>query len=85
MLDLLEATMSSARESSGAAGNGGGLQSIPAASRKIVLSLKEIVNCTEAEIYAALKECNMDPDEAVHRLLSQGLSFPSIPKTLEFS
>ncbi|XP_047947734.1 uncharacterized protein LOC125193855 isoform X2 [Salvia hispanica] len=63
--------MSSARESSGAAGNGGGLQSIPAASRKIVLSLKEIVNCTEAEIYAALKECNMDPDEAVHRLLSQ--------------
>ncbi|XP_042007325.1 uncharacterized protein LOC121755942 isoform X2 [Salvia splendens] len=62
--------MSTARES-GAAGNGGGLQSIPAASRKIVQSLKEIVNCTEAEIYAALKECNMDPDDAVSRLLSQ--------------
>ncbi|KAG6405056.1 hypothetical protein SASPL_132638 [Salvia splendens] len=71
--------MSTARES-GAAKNGGGLQSIPAASRKMVLSLKEIVNCTEAEIYAALKECNMDPDEAVHRLLSQGLSFPLYPK-----
>ncbi|KAG6407230.1 hypothetical protein SASPL_130216 [Salvia splendens] len=69
--------MSTARES-GAAGNGGGLQSIPAASRKIVQSLKEIVNCTEAEIYAALKECNMDPDDAVSRLLSQGCDFCAI-------
>ncbi|KAL1555894.1 hypothetical protein AAHA92_11579 [Salvia divinorum] len=62
--------MSTGRES-GAAGNGGGLQSIPAGSQKIVQSLKEIVNCTEAEIYAALKECNMDPNDAVNRLLSQ--------------
>ncbi|KAH6790252.1 hypothetical protein C2S51_005258 [Perilla frutescens var. frutescens] len=56
---------------SGAAGNGGGVQSIPSGSRKIVQSLKEIVNCTEAEIYATLKDCNMDPNEAVNRLLSQ--------------
>ncbi|RWV93051.1 hypothetical protein BHE74_00056119 [Ensete ventricosum] len=41
-------------------------------SRKLVQSLKEIVNCAEAEIYAMLRECNMDPNEAVHRLLSQG-------------
>ncbi|KAL3520197.1 hypothetical protein ACH5RR_018346 [Cinchona calisaya] len=49
----------------------GGLQSIPSGSRKIVQSLKEIVNCPEPEIYAMLKECNMDPNEAVNRLLSQ--------------
>lgn len=52
-------------------GSGGGLQAIPAGSRKMVQSLKEIVGCSEAEIYAALKECNMDPNEAVNRLLSQ--------------
>ncbi|XP_047333391.1 uncharacterized protein LOC124936905 isoform X2 [Impatiens glandulifera] len=50
---------------------GGGVQSIPAASRKMVQSLKEIVNCPEAEIYSMLKDCNMDPNEAVNRLLSQ--------------
>ncbi|GFP94894.1 hypothetical protein PHJA_001633800 [Phtheirospermum japonicum] len=53
------------------AGNGGVVQPIPAGSRKVVQSLKEIVNCPEAEIYATLKECNMDPNEAVNRLLSQ--------------
>ncbi|XP_022892368.1 uncharacterized protein LOC111407235 isoform X2 [Olea europaea var. sylvestris] len=51
--------------------SGNGVQAIPAGSRKMVLSLKEIVNCPEAEIYATLKDCNMDPNEAVHRLLSQ--------------
>ncbi|CAM8879392.1 unnamed protein product [Rhodiola kirilowii] len=49
----------------------GALGSIPAASRKVVQSLKEIVNCPEAEIYAMLRECNMDPNEAVNRLLTQ--------------
>ncbi|KAK8608102.1 hypothetical protein V6N13_023536 [Hibiscus sabdariffa] len=48
-----------------------GLSGIPPASRKMVQSLKEIVNCPESEIYATLKECNMDPNEAVNRLLSQ--------------
>ncbi|XP_057494238.1 uncharacterized protein LOC130779587 isoform X1 [Actinidia eriantha] len=51
--------------------NGGGAQSIPGAARKMVQSLKEIVNCPENEIYAMLKDCNMDPNEAVNRLLSQ--------------
>lgn len=51
--------------------NNGGVSAIPAASRKMVQSLKEIVNCPEHEIYAMLKECNMDPNDAVHRLLSQ--------------
>jgi hypothetical protein len=36
-----------------------------------VQGLKEIVNRPDAEIYAALRECGMDPDEAVSRLLSQ--------------
>ncbi|XP_010538221.1 PREDICTED: uncharacterized protein LOC104812645 isoform X2 [Tarenaya hassleriana] len=48
-----------------------GISDIPSGSRKIVQSLKEIVNCPEAEIYAMLKECNMDPNEAVNRILSQ--------------
>ncbi|KAI6705823.1 hypothetical protein NL676_008785 [Syzygium grande] len=55
----------------GGGGGGNGISTIPAGSRKIVQSLKEIVNCPELEIYAALKECNMDPNEAVNRLLSQ--------------
>lgn len=55
------------------AGNGGGVQIIPAGARKVVQSLKEIVNYPEAEIYAALKDCNMDPNEAVNRLLFQGI------------
>lgn len=64
--------MSSSKMSS--RNNGGvGVQSIPAGSRKMVQSLKEIVNCPEPEIYAMLKECNMDPNEAVNRLLTQGL------------
>ncbi|KAL6555822.1 hypothetical protein OROHE_007096 [Orobanche hederae] len=52
--------------------NGGVVQPIPSGSRKVVESLKEIVNCSEAEIYATRKECNMDPNEAVNRLLCQG-------------
>ncbi|PON69460.1 GBF-interacting protein [Parasponia andersonii] len=52
--------------------NGVGLGELSPATRKIIQNLKEIVsNCTESEIYAVLKECNMDPDDAVQRLLSQ--------------
>ncbi|KAL5795504.1 hypothetical protein ACOSQ2_000324 [Xanthoceras sorbifolium] len=61
-------------DSKNSSGNvqGGGSQ-IPPAAKKIVQNLKEIVgkNCTDAEIYAVLLDCNMDPDDAVHRLLSQ--------------
>jgi hypothetical protein len=64
---------------------GSSLSGIPAASRKMVQSLKEIVtNIPDNEIYATLKDCNMDPNEAVSRLLSQGfflsLSFSSFSK-----
>ncbi|KAK7840857.1 gbf-interacting protein 1 [Quercus suber] len=64
----------SVRGGGGGGGKGNnGISTIPASSRKMVQSLKEIVNnlCTEQEIYFTLKECNMDPDEAVNRLLSQ--------------
>ncbi|OVA00988.1 Protein of unknown function DUF1296 [Macleaya cordata] len=57
--------------SSSGRGNNNGVSSIPATSKKMVQSLKEIVNCPEHEIYAMLKECNMDPNDTVHRLLSQ--------------
>ncbi|XP_044983774.1 uncharacterized protein LOC123450718 [Hordeum vulgare subsp. vulgare] len=55
----------------GGGGGGKGAGPVPQASKKLVQSLKEIVNRPEAEIYAALRECAMDPDEAVSRLLSQ--------------
>ncbi|KAM1045535.1 hypothetical protein EV1_036120 [Malus domestica] len=65
----------SGRGGGGVASNGKGntgISGIPAGSRKMVQSLKEIVNnCTEQEIYAMLKDCNMDPNEAVNRLLAQ--------------
>lgn len=46
---------------------------VPVSSKNIVQSLKEIVSCSDLEIYAMLVECDMDPDETVSRLLSQGL------------
>ncbi|XP_038987496.1 uncharacterized protein LOC103714980 isoform X2 [Phoenix dactylifera] len=55
----------------GSRGNGAVAGPIPAMSRKLVQCVKEIVNCPESEIYSMLRECNMDPNEAVHRLLSQ--------------
>lgn len=58
-------------------GGGVGVVQVPQGMKKVIQSLKEIVNCSESEIYVALKECNMDPNEAVQRLLSQGsFSYP---------
>ncbi|XP_068665876.1 probable GPI-anchored adhesin-like protein PGA55 isoform X2 [Aristolochia californica] len=61
--------MSNLRSSSRVRANG--TPPIPAAFKKMVDSLKEIVNCPDHEIYAMLKECNMDPNDTVSRLLSQ--------------
>ncbi|KAG8044715.1 hypothetical protein GUJ93_ZPchr0070g33429 [Zizania palustris] len=45
---------------------------IPLASRKLVQGLKGILaDRSEAEIYATLLDCGMDPDVAVERLISQ--------------
>ncbi|CAM6082291.1 unnamed protein product [Calypogeia fissa] len=57
--------------SSSRAGAGAGSAAIPANARKTVQSLKEIVPNGEDEIYTVLKECNMDPNETVQRLLNQ--------------
>ncbi|KAJ1284653.1 hypothetical protein BS78_03G221700 [Paspalum vaginatum] len=57
--------------SGGGGGTRGASVPVPASARKLVQGLKEIVNRPDAEIYAALRECDMDPDEAVSRLLSQ--------------
>ncbi|KAG0461041.1 hypothetical protein HPP92_021338 [Vanilla planifolia] len=53
-------------------GNGAAAASgIPAGARRMVQTIKEIVNLPDQEIYVTLKECGMDPSEAVQRLLSQ--------------
>ncbi|KAI4371794.1 hypothetical protein MLD38_010103 [Melastoma candidum] len=69
----------------GSGGSNGVPAVIPAGERKIVHNLKEIVNCSEQEIYAALKECNMDPNEAVNRLLSRAtcLVYPQVKDTID--
>ncbi|KAJ1264263.1 hypothetical protein BS78_09G249600 [Paspalum vaginatum] len=55
-----------------AAPDGAEAAAIPVASRKMVQSLKGILaDRSEAEIYATLCDCGMDPDIAVERLISQ--------------
>lgn len=49
--------------------NGGMLNQVPTSSKQLIQSLKEVVNCSEDEIYAMLKECDMNVDVAVERLL----------------
>ncbi|XP_020539508.1 uncharacterized protein LOC105646039 isoform X2 [Jatropha curcas] len=48
---------------------------IPPATEKMIQSIREIIddNCTDTEIYSVLKECDMDPNDAVQRLLSQDI------------
>ncbi|GAU32925.1 hypothetical protein TSUD_152860 [Trifolium subterraneum] len=54
--------------------NGGktaAVKDLPKTAKNVVATVKEIVNCTEQEIYDVLKDCNMDPNLAVEKLLSQ--------------
>ncbi|KAJ4824702.1 hypothetical protein Tsubulata_040806 [Turnera subulata] len=51
---------------------GGARVSIPNNVKKTIQNIKEITgNHTEDEIYAMLRECNMDPNETAQRLLLQ--------------
>lgn len=52
---------------------GGSPQHIPAVLRKTIQSIKEIIAGTHSddEIYATLKESNMDPNETAQKLLTQ--------------
>ena len=53
-------------------GGGGGGPAIPVRIRKTIQFIKEFVgNHSDAEIYAALKETGMDPNEAAQKLLHQ--------------
>eukprot|EP00250_Pteridium_aquilinum_P016016 c22894_g1_i1 orf=269-2953(+) len=61
--------MSGPKAASKAAGGG---SAIPAGDRKLISTVKEVApGHTEDEIYAMLKECNRDPNEAVARLLNE--------------
>ncbi|XAR68243.1 hypothetical protein NMG60_11003312 [Bertholletia excelsa] len=50
----------------------GARASIPNSAREAILSIREIAaNHSDEEIYAMLKECNMDPNETANKLLLQ--------------
>ncbi|KAL6639956.1 hypothetical protein ACP70R_022266 [Stipagrostis hirtigluma subsp. patula] len=50
----------------------GGRVSIPAGARRTVADIKEIAGGhSDEEVYAMLRECNMDPNETAQRLLLQ--------------
>ncbi|XP_062195471.1 GBF-interacting protein 1-like [Phragmites australis] len=50
----------------------GGRVSIPAGARRTVTDIKEIAGGhSDEEVYAMLRECNMDPNETAQRLLLQ--------------
>jgi len=50
----------------------GGRVSIPVGARRTVADIKEIAGGhTDEEVYAMLRECNMDPNETAQRLLLQ--------------
>ena len=59
----------------------GGRVSIPVGARRTVADIKEIAGGhTDEEVYAMLRECNMDPNETAQRLLLQGpLRSPAHP------
>ncbi|KAG2728715.1 hypothetical protein I3760_01G217500 [Carya illinoinensis] len=58
--------------SGGSAVEGGETQLLSARVRKTIQSIKEIVgNHSELDIYAVLKETNMDPNETAQKLLNQ--------------
>ena len=59
--------------SNGSVVEGGETQLLSARVRRTIQSIKEIVgNHSELDIYAALKETNMDPNETAQKLLNQG-------------
>jgi len=65
------------RNGNGGGGGGGGVKAVKevvTTAKNVVAAVKEIVNCTEQEIYDVLRECDMDPNLAVEKLLSQGFS-----------
>jgi len=66
----------------------GGRVSIPAVARRTVADIMEIAGGhTDEEVYAMLRECNMDPNETAQRLLLEGPLSPlpiPCPARLDF-
>lgn len=59
---------------SGSSKSESGTHILSAGVREILESIKEVVgNHSDADIYVALKETNMDPNETAQKLLNQGL------------
>lgn len=57
-----------------------GTHMLSANVRKTIQSIREIVgNHSDADIYVALKETNMDPNETTQKLLNQGYFFVGQP------
>jgi hypothetical protein len=54
----------------GVVAGGGGSVKIPPSAMEVVLNLKEIVENINNEIYATLKECNMDLNKIAQQLLN---------------
>ncbi|CAL1389630.1 unnamed protein product [Linum trigynum] len=57
-------------------GGGAEVRQVPPVHTKIVQSLKEVVNngnYTDSDIYDVLRDCDMDPNAAVQKLLSQDI------------
>lgn len=55
--------------------------SIPDGVRRVIQNIREIArNHSEDEVHAMLKECNMDPNETVQKLLHQGHLSDSISR-----
>ena len=60
----------------GGGGGGGGIArvTIPESVRKTILSIREITGRqhTDEEIYSVLRDCSMDPNETIQKLLYLG-------------
>lgn len=61
----------------------GGPQILSPGVRKTIQSIKEIVgNHSDIDIYWALKDSNMDPNETTQKLLNQGEPFTLLWNTI---
>ncbi|GLT26317.1 hypothetical protein SLA2020_013960 [Shorea laevis] len=65
---------SDSKSNGGDAGSAAGNVQIPPAVKKVLQDIREILSdqYTDSEIYAVLRDCDMDPNDAVQRLLSEG-------------
>lgn len=65
---------SESNNNGGHAASAGNNAQIPSPVKKVIRNIREVISdqYNDSEIYAALRECDMDPNDAVQHLLSQG-------------